>query len=321
MGCLGHLYQGFRECRQGATQELGDAAENDQLIKTCLDLLQGAFLIHPPSRLLFSQEIQMQKVLQLLEAAGEKAMSRCVRHSAVSVLMAALLSSPTNTRVFEELRGLLIVTRLLESSSQETRLGVPVDSSLRKALVELLCVYLLPETSTMEPYLKTQIVPSPSCSRSFTGMSKMSSETMDALLPSSSSIPPCEAGSRNTDKNGYRRSASAPGKTLITATALSHEDKQDEEEASENQALSKESMKNSSQVPTHPRPQSRKSRHVRSDINMSLSFLSMAARYRGKTKPTEKKQAMLARYIPDFAEIMGEFEGRSDLVSCSKKVV
>lgn len=112
----------------------GSNDTNDLLIVSALDLIQGALLLHPPSRALFAREIYMNLLLDLLEPANRPA----IQSATLLTLVTALLDSPDNTRTFEELDGLLTVTSLfkLRATSREVKLK----------LVEFLYFYLMPET-------------------------------------------------------------------------------------------------------------------------------------------------------------------------------
>ncbi|EGD92024.1 hypothetical protein H112_00313 [Trichophyton rubrum D6] len=112
----------------------GSNGTNDLLIVSALDLIQGILLLHPPSRALFAREIYMNILLDLLEPANCPA----IQSATLLTLVTALLDTPTNTRTFEELDGLLTITSLfkLRSTSREVKLK----------LVEFLYFYLMPET-------------------------------------------------------------------------------------------------------------------------------------------------------------------------------
>ena len=90
-------------------------------------------MIHPPSRALFAREIHMNLLLDLLDTG----LCPAIHSSALLAVVAALLDCPTNTRLFEALDGLLMVTTLCKarSSSREVKL---------KAM-EFLYFYLMPE--------------------------------------------------------------------------------------------------------------------------------------------------------------------------------
>jgi len=110
--------------------------QNDLLIISTLDLIQGVLLLHPPSRSLFAREIYMNLLLDLLDPTNCPA----IQSSTLLTLVCALLDNPANTRTFETLDGLLTVTSLfkLRSTSREVKLK----------LVEFLYFYLMPETPT-----------------------------------------------------------------------------------------------------------------------------------------------------------------------------
>jgi Cell division control protein 14, SIN component len=117
----------------------GSNGANDLLIISTLDLIQGALLLHPPSRSLFAREIYMNILLDLLDPINCPA----IQSSTLLTLVTALLDQPANTRTFEELDGLLTVTSLfkLRATSREVKLK----------LVEFLYFYLMPETPTTIP--------------------------------------------------------------------------------------------------------------------------------------------------------------------------
>lgn len=112
----------------------GSNGTNDLLIVSTLDLIQGALLLHPPSRTLFAREIYMNILLDLLDPINCPA----IQSATLLTLVTALLDHPANTRTFEELDGLLTVTSLFKqrATSREVKLK----------LVEFLYFYLMPET-------------------------------------------------------------------------------------------------------------------------------------------------------------------------------
>ncbi|KAA6407638.1 MAG: cell division control 14 [Lasallia pustulata] len=112
----------------------GSNGQNDLLIISTLDLLQGILLVHPPSRSLFAREIYMNLLLDLLDTSNCPA----IQSSALLTLVVALLEQPHNTRTFETLDGLLTVTSLFKSRS--------TGRDLKLKLVEFLYFYLMPET-------------------------------------------------------------------------------------------------------------------------------------------------------------------------------
>lgn len=112
----------------------GSNGTNDMLIVCTLDLIQGALLLHPPSRTLFAREIYMNLLLDLLDPINCPA----IQSATLLTLVTALLDCPANTRTFEDLDGLLTVTSLFKQrgTSREVKLK----------LVEFLYFYLMPET-------------------------------------------------------------------------------------------------------------------------------------------------------------------------------
>lgn len=117
----------------------GSNGTNDLLIISTLDLIQGALLLHPPSRTLFAREIYMNLLLDLLDPINCPA----IQSTTLLTLVTALLDNPANTRTFEELDGLLTVTSLFKqrTTSREVKLK----------LVEFLYFYLIPETPIKIP--------------------------------------------------------------------------------------------------------------------------------------------------------------------------
>ncbi|KAJ5359594.1 uncharacterized protein N7496_012007 [Penicillium cataractarum] len=117
----------------------GSNGTNDMLIVCTLDLIQGALLLHPPSRTLFAREIYMNLLLDLLDPINCPA----IQSATLLTLVTALLDCPANTRTFEDLDGLLTVTSLFKqrATSREVKLK----------LVEFLYFYLMPETPILGP--------------------------------------------------------------------------------------------------------------------------------------------------------------------------
>ncbi|KFY76462.1 hypothetical protein V501_05441 [Pseudogymnoascus sp. VKM F-4519 (FW-2642)] len=111
--------------------------QNDLLILACLDLIQGILLLHPSSRSLFSRELYMNHLLDLLEPINCPA----IQSATLLTLVVVLLDTPANTRTFEALDGLLTVTSLFKSRS------TPRD--VKAKLVEFLYFYLLPESPSI----------------------------------------------------------------------------------------------------------------------------------------------------------------------------
>lgn len=113
---------------------MGNPSVTDHLIASSLDLLQGILLLHPPSRTLFSRDIHMNLLLDLLDSANPPK----IQSLGLLVLVAALLDNPPNTRTFEEVDGLLTVTSLFKNR------GTAKD--VRMKTLEFLYFYLMPET-------------------------------------------------------------------------------------------------------------------------------------------------------------------------------
>jgi len=90
-------------------------------------------LLHPPSRTLFSRDVYMILLFDLLEPTNTPQ----IQAHALLVLVAALLACPLNARCFERNDGLLAISSLFKSraTSQDVKLRV----------VEFLYFYLMPE--------------------------------------------------------------------------------------------------------------------------------------------------------------------------------
>ncbi|KEY68932.1 hypothetical protein S7711_04599 [Stachybotrys chartarum IBT 7711] len=138
----------------------GSDGQNDLLILSALDLIQGVLLLHPPSKTLFSREqnmnvrenmahcpqstlasianvVNLQLLLDLLEPINCPA----IQSATLLTLVVALIDTPINTRTFENLDGLLTVTSLFKSRS--------TSREVKLKLVEFLYFYLMPETPSI----------------------------------------------------------------------------------------------------------------------------------------------------------------------------
>ncbi|KAB2581373.1 putative cell division control protein 14 protein [Lasiodiplodia theobromae] len=123
---------------------MGASGQSDILILSVLDLLQGALLLHPPSRALFGREIYMNLLLDLLDC-GE---CPSIQSRSLLVLVTALLDTPSNTRTFESIDGLLTVTSLFKSRS--------TGKAVKMQLMELFYFYLMHETAPASPKVGVQ---------------------------------------------------------------------------------------------------------------------------------------------------------------------
>ncbi|KAL7908950.1 cell division protein Cdc14 [Trichoderma velutinum] len=112
----------------------GSDGQNDLLILSALDLIQGVTLLHPPSKSLFAREQNMNLLLDLLEPYNCPA----IQSATLLTLVVALIDTPNNTRTFEGLDGLMTVTSLFKSRS--------TSREVKLKLVEFLYFYLMPET-------------------------------------------------------------------------------------------------------------------------------------------------------------------------------
>lgn len=111
-------------------------SDNDIVILSALELLQGMLLLHPPSRSLFSREIYLNILLDLLDSANPPAL----QSQALLVLMTVLLECPRNARTFEDMDGLVTVASLLKSRG--------TSKDVRVRAMEFLSFYLMPEAAT-----------------------------------------------------------------------------------------------------------------------------------------------------------------------------
>ena len=145
----------------------GSDGQNDLLILSALDLIQGTLLLHPPSKSLFSREQNMnvsislslsqeyiliinraQLLLDLLEPFNCPA----IQSATLLTLVVALIDTPRNTRTFEGLDGLLTVTSLFKSRS--------TSREVKLKLVEFLYFYLMPESPSIPHAHRRDSVPS-----------------------------------------------------------------------------------------------------------------------------------------------------------------
>ncbi|KAK7989370.1 hypothetical protein PG989_009685 [Apiospora arundinis] len=115
----------------------GGDGQNDLLILSALDLLQGVSLLHPPSRKIFGRESNMNLLLDLLEPDFCPA----IQSSTMRVLNIALVDNPQNTRTYENLDGLLTVTSLFKSRG--------TNKEVKYRCMEFLYFYLMPETPSI----------------------------------------------------------------------------------------------------------------------------------------------------------------------------
>ncbi|KAI0851361.1 cell division control 14, SIN component [Daldinia vernicosa] len=115
----------------------GSDGSNDLLILSALDLVQGVLLLHPPSKAIFSREMHMNLLLDLLEPD----VCPAIQSATVVTLVTALVDAPRNTRTFEALDGLLTITSLFRNrcTSRDVKLK----------LVEFLYFYLMPEVPSI----------------------------------------------------------------------------------------------------------------------------------------------------------------------------
>ena len=152
------------------------SSDNDIVILTALELLQGMLLLHPPSRTLFSREIYINILLDLLDSANPPALQT----QSLAVLMSVLLECPRNARTFEDMDGLVTVASLLKSRGTH--------KDVRVRAMEFLSFYLMPEAAEAvanEPHDAVTVQRTPSKSpagfllHSRTNSSESSGSSMD----------------------------------------------------------------------------------------------------------------------------------------------
>ncbi|KAI3325982.1 putative cell division control protein [Xylariaceae sp. AK1471] len=125
----------------------GSDGSNDLLILNALDLMQGVMLLHPPSKALFSREMYMNLLLDLIEPDFCPA----IQSATLLTLVTALIDTPQNTRTFENLDGLLAVTSLFRSRS--------TSRDVKLKLIEFLYFYLMPETPSIPSAMPRDSLP------------------------------------------------------------------------------------------------------------------------------------------------------------------
>lgn len=125
----------------------GNDGQNDLLILSALDLIQGVLLLHPPSKILFSREIYMNMLLDLLEPDFPPA----VMGATLLTLVVSLIDTPQNTRTFEKLDGLLTISSLFRSRG--------TSRDVKKKCIEFLYFYLMPEVPSIPSALARDSVP------------------------------------------------------------------------------------------------------------------------------------------------------------------
>ncbi|KAF4126279.1 Cell division control protein 14, SIN component [Geosmithia morbida] len=169
----------------------GTDGQNDLLILSSLDLIQGILLLHPPSKTLFSREQNMNLLLDLLEPYNCPA----IQSATLLTLVVALIDTPRNTRTFEALDGLLTVTSLFKSRS--------TSREVKLKLVEFLYFYLMPEMPSIPRAEQTDSLPHM--------LQRSPSKFADAFSSSSSSSSTSSCSSRDSSASFGSSSSSAGG--------------------------------------------------------------------------------------------------------------
>ncbi|KAK6507294.1 hypothetical protein TWF481_005739 [Arthrobotrys musiformis] len=122
LGCMDRILAGRRNSQQ------------EVLITSCLQCLQGTLLLHPESRNLFAREMHMATFISLLSRRQPPEL----RVLTIDTLVCALLECPANMRTFESLNGLRTISLLFKTRQ--------TPENVRLRLTEFLYFYLLPET-------------------------------------------------------------------------------------------------------------------------------------------------------------------------------
>ncbi|KAK6339562.1 60S ribosomal protein L3 [Orbilia javanica] len=107
--------------------------QQDTLLTSCLQCLQGTLLLHPESRNLFAREIHMTTFIEMLS----RRQSLGLRILTIDTLVSALLECPANMRTFEALNGLHTISLIFKNRQTPEK--------VRLRVTEFLYFYLLPE--------------------------------------------------------------------------------------------------------------------------------------------------------------------------------
>ena len=121
--------------------DLPDTDQRDQVahwISSTLYLLQGSLFLHGPSKALFARRPHMQLLLQLINAKHPEGLQ--VR--TIQTIIAALVDTPQNMRVFEDSGGLETVRSLFIDPNAAHHVKVKI--------LEFLYFYLMPERTASQ---------------------------------------------------------------------------------------------------------------------------------------------------------------------------
>ncbi|ESW97602.1 hypothetical protein KL918_002976 [Ogataea parapolymorpha] len=119
--------------------------ENESL-RVLFRILQGCFLLHPPSRNLITYESKMWVLLEFLSPRY----SPQVIEALIPVLVSSLVRNVPNIRIFERLGGPQYLCELLTHKSDVASLAREWKEVQVKVL-EFLFFYLIPESQSLEP--------------------------------------------------------------------------------------------------------------------------------------------------------------------------
>ena len=125
-------------------QRIADGTERTHtqaFVLLAMDLLQGALLLHSPSRKLFRTSI-MTMLLTFLESWSPE-----IYVQAIQTLVCACVDAPENLRTFEKVGGFDVVSRIFMDVKTEVRVKYKV--------LEFLYFYLIPETDGTTDTMRT----------------------------------------------------------------------------------------------------------------------------------------------------------------------
>lgn len=248
----------------------GSNGQNDLLILSTLDLIQGLLLLHPPSRALFGRELYMNLLLDLLDPSNCPA----IQSTTTLTLLCALLDQPSNLRAFENLDGLLTVTSLFKQRSTGREVKVK--------LIEFFYFYLMPE-ATPAPSLSP---PTATASTDATGRGPGGAEPRGGLARANSSAAGGAGGPGHygINKSPSKHSRAQSQIQIQIRTQAQSQPQAQPQKPPELPRRSQTSSQNQSQNPVDPpRPKG--------------------------TKTTSEKQALLSRYLSNVDALIEDLRG------------
>ncbi|EWC46614.1 hypothetical protein DRE_04101 [Drechslerella stenobrocha 248] len=105
----------------------------ESLLMSCLEILEGALLLHPDSRNLFARQLPMGTLVDTIPKRRHPG----IQERIIGVLAITILECPANTRTFEAQNGLVSIANLFKNRA--------TSKEVKKNITELIYVYLLPE--------------------------------------------------------------------------------------------------------------------------------------------------------------------------------